>query len=64
MSAEPAFRILPHLGMHVVLNSGSPVMTVVDFYGPYIVCAWRDGDDVREATFNVLCVKVCKWDGK
>ncbi len=55
------------IGDHVILKSGSPVMTVVDIASPlganagvfessYVTCAWRDGDAVREDWFPRACL--------
>jgi uncharacterized protein YodC (DUF2158 family) len=43
------------IGDRVRLNSGGPVMTVVDL-GENVVAAWRDGQAVTEASFAPACL--------
>ena len=40
------------LGDRVVLNSGGPVMMVVDFEWGRFICAYKIKDEVREANFR------------
>lgn len=49
------------IGDRVTLNSGGPIMTVVDMYGPVIVAAWRVSDgEVMEHSFDYRCLSFAK----
>ncbi len=45
-----------HLGDRVRLNSGGPVMLVVDCDGDRFVVAWSDAGKIREASFKRACL--------
>ncbi len=45
-----------NLGDHVMLNSGGPVMLVVDVEGENVTASWRTGSGIQEATFPRACV--------
>ena len=49
---EPGFQI----GNYVRLNSGGPVMMVVDVMHEDVVVAWRTEDGISERTFPAPCV--------
>lgn len=49
---EPSFFI----GNYVMLNSGGPVMIVVDFDEHNVVAAWQSDDSIHEHTFPGSCV--------
>ncbi len=52
-------RTLPSaIGQLVVLNSGGPDMLVVDVHDDgMLTCAWQDGNDISEHTFNPMCLR-------
>jgi uncharacterized protein YodC (DUF2158 family) len=48
------------IGNRVRLNSGGPIMLVVDINDDAVIVAWRDSGGSREHNFPALCVhRVC-----
>jgi hypothetical protein len=46
------------IGTQVMLASGSPILTVVDFNRDIstVTVSWKDGDEVNEKDFPAVCL--------
>lgn len=53
----PGTRERLHIGDRVALNSGGPVMLVVDIVPAGVVASWRDAKRSYESLFSRVCLR-------